>query len=437
MARIQGSDSPWLVQPSGDGRYLVRFDIVPNSGIYGAAAFGTNYEEVAFDHLPTLDEIRETVGRYYRDQAREAAAAGFDFGGRRITLQGDSWKLAIQTGLLTLQGGGADFPLVLLCGAEEVSLDDADALRSLLEADEAHRRQCSDRLRQQLAAVDWLEYDNYLNAFHDMTELEKLKLEKKVSVIRARESRAHYYVDDADVYVSSYTRRNLEDRANRGEAVRVNGVEMPAKTAQWVLADMAAHTGLLEDAYLEKLAAIEKAASTEEVEAISADGELPEPPRTTQAAVEETIATEEANSPAVQAVLFAKQVINDVPMTATLALQRKVLFPVWGEEGAEMGRQVAVGFRFRYGDDLYEVIQAHALQADWVPGMTTASLYKIVSEDHAGTLDDPIPYVQGMAFEEGKYYEQYGTVYRCILTTQTGYPNDLKDLTTIVERVDE
>ena len=78
---------------------------------------------------------------------------------------------------------------------------------------------------------------------------------------------------------------------------------------------------------------------------------------------------------------------------------------------------------------MFEVIQKHKLQADWKPGIETASLYKIVEAEHAGTLDDPIPYVQGMAFEKDKYYEQYGVIYLCILTTVTGYPNDLKDLT--------
>ena len=40
-----------------------------------------------------------------------------------------------------------------------------------------------------------------------------------------------------------------------------------------------------------------------------------------------------------------------------------------------------------------------------------------------------------MAFEKGKYYSQYEVVYLCILTTVNGYPNDLKDLPTIVQPV--
>ena len=67
--------------------------------------------------------------------------------------------------------------------------------------------------------------------------------------------------------------------------------------------------------------------------------------------------------------------------------------------------------------------------------MQTASIWKLVDEVHEGTLDDPIPYRQGMAFEKGKYYVQYGVKYLCILTTVSGYPNDLDDLPNIVQKV--
>lgn len=134
--------------------------------------------------------------------------------------------------------------------------------------------------------------------------------------------------------------------------------------------------------------------------------------------------------------------INDMNLSASEALQFKDLYPVWGKSGkAAFGTSVEKGFRFRVvnGDEstLYEVIQPHVLQAEWVPGMDTASLYKVVTEEHEGTKEDPIPYEQGMAFEEGQFYTQYGIVYECILTTETGYPNDLSELNTIVKPVEE
>lgn len=66
----------------------------------------------------------------------------------------------------------------------------------------------------------------------------------------------------------------------------------------------------------------------------------------------------------------------------------------------------------------------------------TEALYAVIEEAHAGTLEDPIPYVQNMLMEKGKYYTQYGVVYECILTTLTGYPNDLYELPSIVKAVE-
>ena len=137
------------------------------------------------------------------------------------------------------------------------------------------------------------------------------------------------------------------------------------------------------------------------------------------------------------------QVINTKELTANEALAHKEWYPYWGEEGAEMGKEVPAGFRLRHRaegeeeDTLYEVIQKHTLQADWVPGVETASLYKVVSATHAGTREDPIPYEQMMAIEAGKYYTEDGSLYVGILTTQTGYPNKLSELFTLVEKVEE
>lgn len=137
------------------------------------------------------------------------------------------------------------------------------------------------------------------------------------------------------------------------------------------------------------------------------------------------------------------QVINTKELTANEALAHKEWYPYWGEEGAEMGKEVPAGFRLRHRaegeeeDTLYEVVQKHSLQADWVPGVETASLYKVVSATHAGTKEDPIPYQQMMAIEQGKYYTEDGILYVGILTTQTGYPNKLSELFTLAEKVEE
>lgn len=102
-------------------------------------------------------------------------------------------------------------------------------------------------------------------------------------------------------------------------------------------------------------------------------------------------------------------------------------------ELCKRGKQVAKGVVFRYGGKTWRVIQAHIPTDIYPPSIDTAALYTKIEPEHAGTFEDPIPYEQGMAFEKGKYYEQYGVVYLCIMTTTTGYPNDLKDIPTIVK----
>ncbi len=246
----------------------------------------------------------------------------------------------------------------------------------------------------------------------------------------------HYYIDEQDAYVSNTLQ--VKDKCSRQEEVEVGGHLYASNILTVALdeiADYSEQCGKVTDSLLSR---IDAAQTAEEVEAIVVQG-YPEMIHTTTAALQTKADKAIAKSPEAQAVTFARAMMNSVSLTASQALEMQVLFPIWGERDAEFGKEVKIGFRLRVvegeSDTLFEVIQKHKLQADWKPGIETASLYKIVEAEHAGTLDDPIPYVQGMAFEKDKYYEQYGVIYLCILTTVTGYPNDLKDLPTIVQEV--
>ena len=112
--------------------------------------------------------------------------------------------------------------------------------------------------------------------------------------------------------------------------------------------------------------------------------------------------------------------INEKLLPAADALKHQNYYPEWGDENAPMGKEVDTGFRMNHDGTLYEAIQPHALQADWIPGTGTESLYKVVQEEHDGTQDDPIPYAGNMELEEGKYYTQDGATYLC--TRSTGQP---------------
>ena len=246
----------------------------------------------------------------------------------------------------------------------------------------------------------------------------------------------HYYIDEQDAYISNTLQ--MKDKCGRQEEVEVGGHLYASNILMVALDEMADYIEQCAKMTDGLLSRIDAAQTAEEVEAIVVEG-YPEMIHTTTAALQTKADKAMAKSPEAQAVTFARSMVNSVSLTANQALEMQVLFPIWGEKDAEFGKEVEIGFRLRVvegeSDTLFEVIQKHKLQADWKPGIETASLYKIVEAEHAGTLDDPIPYVQGMAFEKDKYYEQYGVIYLCILTTVTGYPNDLKDLSTIVQEV--
>ena len=98
----------------------------------------------------------------------------------------------------------------------------------------------------------------------------------------------------------------------------------------------------------------------------------------------------------------------------------KLIYQQWSNL---IGTTATPGQRFLHGDTLYRVrtdVSEHAFSAEWVPGVTTASLYEAIDDEHTGTLDDPIPFTQPMQIYKDKYYSQNGKVYLC--TRDSGKP---------------
>lgn len=124
--------------------------------------------------------------------------------------------------------------------------------------------------------------------------------------------------------------------------------------------------------------------------------------------------------------------VQTMDLTDTESLEVKELYPEWEEK---MGQQVNEGEKYRYGGKLWKVLQQHTVQEEWKPGQGTESLYTEVTESHAGTKEDPIPYNNNMELENGKYYSQDGVTYLC--TRDTGIPvyNPLADLVGIYVEV--
>lgn len=104
-------------------------------------------------------------------------------------------------------------------------------------------------------------------------------------------------------------------------------------------------------------------------------------------------------------------------LSDTEALEVKGIYPKWVDL---LGAAAEVDYKFTHDGALYKVIQAHTFTENWIPGTGTESLYTVIDEEHAGTIDNPIPYNGNMALEAGKYYIQDGVVYYC--NRDTGNP---------------
>lgn len=116
-------------------------------------------------------------------------------------------------------------------------------------------------------------------------------------------------------------------------------------------------------------------------------------------------------------------------LTDAEALTVKSVYWQW-EDLVQAGTTVDRGYRFRYGDKLWRTEQPkYTFVAHYIPGAPgTESLFSVINETHAGTLEDPIPYDRNMEIYKGLYYIEYGITYLC--TRSSGQPlyNDLSVL---------
>ena len=120
------------------------------------------------------------------------------------------------------------------------------------------------------------------------------------------------------------------------------------------------------------------------------------------------------------AVKQARQITDDQE-----ALELQILYKSWDQQ---IGKQLNVGEYVQHEGKLYRVLQAHTAQSTWAPGNGTESLFVVIDKEHAGTLDDPIPYEGNMELFNGKYYIQNEVVYLCIRDSGTPLYHELSAL---------
>lgn len=107
------------------------------------------------------------------------------------------------------------------------------------------------------------------------------------------------------------------------------------------------------------------------------------------------------------------QAATDVPDETALGMPD--LFKTW-EEVLAAGQKVAQNTIINDGGTLYRVVAAGGVlpQEHQPPhGEGMLAVYRPIDTAHAGTLEDPIPWVYGMDCTEGLYYSYNATVYLC------------------------
>lgn len=132
-----------------------------------------------------------------------------------------------------------------------------------------------------------------------------------------------------------------------------------------------------------------------------------------------------------------KTVINKVELIDSESLQFITLYPQWSEF---IGKSLSTGFKVQYDNKLYKVRQdISVVLENQCPSIDTAALYEEVNEieagGNAGTYEDPIPYNNNMALENGKYYSQNGVIYLCNRDTEIPVYQDLSALIDIYVKV--
>lgn len=118
---------------------------------------------------------------------------------------------------------------------------------------------------------------------------------------------------------------------------------------------------------------------------------------------------------------FASQVQT---LSDEMALEVPSVFPVW-----QAGVEYEVGFKLRYNDILYKVLQAHTSQDDWTPDVAVSLFAKVIVgevDPETGEIDIP-EWVQPdstNAYMTGDKVTYEGVVYESTIDNNVWSPAD-------------
>lgn len=123
------------------------------------------------------------------------------------------------------------------------------------------------------------------------------------------------------------------------------------------------------------------------------------------------VATLQANTAPVMAAARA-YAMTAADVSDSHALDMAELFPTW-EDVLQAGAELAQGHIISKDGQLYRIMQTIVPRAHQVPGGEgMLAIYRPIDREHAGTPEDPIPWVYGMDCLAGLCYSYEAAVYR-------------------------
>lgn len=265
--------------------------------------------------------------------------------------------------------------------------------------------------------------------------------------IYALQTKAQQAIQDVsyegkDIYVDAQRRIIVKDEAEVAKANNVsvmsldNGIEIAPNNAISLMSVMTERETNVNNIKEAKIAEINSLDDIDEVDNIDVDTIFPSKTETTVETLNEKEEQENANLPEKQAVSLLKLTINTLELDDSQALSVKLLYPKWEDF---IGKELKKGNRVVYDGKLYNVRQdVLTVLQNHYPSIATAALYEEVAYQHAGTIEDPIPYNNNMELFNGKYYTQDGVLYLCNRDTEQPVYHPLANLVGLyVQKVSE
>lgn len=115
-----------------------------------------------------------------------------------------------------------------------------------------------------------------------------------------------------------------------------------------------------------------------------------------------------------QAVTFMRAMARtaaNIPDAVALSIPN--ILPTW-QEFLDADEKIEAGICLMYEGQCYRTKQAVPPQAHQPPGSEgMLAIYSPIDREHAGTIEDPIPWVSGMDCYKDKYYLYNGKTYLC------------------------